>query len=216
MTPKSIKYLLITFGLTIAALLLEPNMILAHCDGLDGPVVAAARKALENNDLRLVLLWVPESSEAEIRESFQKTLAVRTLSPEAREFADTYFFETLVRIHRTGEGAPYTGLKPAGRDLGPAIPAGDKALETRSIDYLQKLLTGAMSNGLLERFNEVIEKSKYPNDDTEAGREYVRAYVDYIHYVEGLYEIANGSINSHVDEGENTGAHVDGHTETAY
>ena len=34
------KYLPITLGLTIAILLLEPNMLQAHCDGLDGPVVA--------------------------------------------------------------------------------------------------------------------------------------------------------------------------------
>jgi hypothetical protein len=53
---------------------------------------------------------------------------VRKLNPEAKEFADMYFFETLVRIHRAGEGEPYTGIKPAGRDLGPAVPAADKAI----------------------------------------------------------------------------------------
>ncbi|MEJ2245386.1 MAG: DUF6448 family protein [Acidobacteriota bacterium] len=193
MMKKRIKYLLTTFSLTFALLLLEPNMVQAHCDGIDGPVVAAARRAIENNDLRIVLLWAPESSEAEISEAFQKTLSVRKLGPEAKEFADTYFFETLVRIHRAGEGAPYTGLKPAGRDLGPAIPAGDKAIKTRSINDLQKLLTEAISKELGERFREVIEKSNYSNDDTAAGREYASAYVDYIHYVEGLYEAANGS-----------------------
>jgi hypothetical protein len=43
---------------------------------------------------------------------FTKTLAVRKQSKEAKELADMYFFETLVRIHCAGEGAPYTGLKP--------------------------------------------------------------------------------------------------------
>lgn len=216
MINKGIKYLLIAFSLTVAALLLEPNIAQAHCDGIDGPVVAAARKAIENNDLRYVLLWVPESSEAEIREAFQKTLAVRKLGSEAKEFADTYFFETLVRIHRAGEGAPYTGLKPAGRDLGPAIPAGDKAIETRSIGDLQKLITEAISKGLGERFREVIEQSDYSNDDTAAGREYVSAYVDYIHYVEGLYEAASGSINGHAEESRNVEDHGDKHAETTH
>ena len=216
MTKNRIKYLLITFGLAIAVISLQPNLVLAHCDGLDGPVVAAARKALENNDLRFVLLWVPESREGEIKAAFQKTLAIRELSPEAKEFADTYFFETLVRIHRAGEGAPYTGLKPAGRDLGPAIPASDQAIDTRSIDNLQKLLSVAMSKGLRERFHEVIEKNNYSIDDTEAGREYVSAYVDYIRCVEGLYDAASGLINSHVDEGGNTGTQEDGHTEAAH
>ncbi len=216
MMNKSIQYLVITFSLAVAALLLEPNMAQAHCDGIDGPVVAAARKAIENNDLKYVLIWIPESSESEIKAAFQKTLSIRKLNPEAKEFADTYFFETLVRIHRAGEGAPYTGLKPAGRNPGPAIPAGDKAIETRSIDNLQKLLAEAISKGLGVRFREVIEKSDYSNDDTAAGREYVSAYVDYIHYVEGLYDAANGSMNGHVDEDGNTGAHGDVHTETTY
>jgi hypothetical protein len=216
MAKNRIKYLLIAFALAITVLLLEPNMAQAHCDGIDGPVVAAARQAIENNDLRYVLLWVPESSEAEIQEAFQKTLAVRKLGPEAKEFADTYFFETLVRIHRAGEGAPYTGLKPAGRDLGPAIPAGDKAIETRSISDLKTLLTEEISKGLGERFREVIEKSDYSNDDTAAAREYVNAYVDYIHYVEGVYEAANGSINGHADESGNVRDHGDKHAETTH
>ena len=82
--------------------------------------------------------------------SFAKTLAVRKLNPEARELADLYFFETLVRIHRAGEGAPYTGLKPAGRDLGPAIPAADKAIETGALEPLLKLITSESTNGLRE------------------------------------------------------------------
>jgi hypothetical protein len=77
-----------------------------------------------------VLIWVPEKDEAEITGAFHKTLVVRKLSLEAEELADMYFFETLVRLHRAGEGASYTGLQPAGRDLGPAIPAADKALES--------------------------------------------------------------------------------------
>jgi hypothetical protein len=90
-------------------------------------VVQAAQKALETGNVHLVLIWVQKPDEAEITEAFQKALAVRKLNAEAKELADRYFFETLVRIHRAGEGAPYTGLKPAGRDLGPAIPAADKA-----------------------------------------------------------------------------------------
>jgi hypothetical protein len=57
-----------------------------------------------------------------------------------------YFFETLVRIHRAGEGAPYTGLKLVGRDLGPAIPAGDKALDTGNVELVVKLLSENMES----------------------------------------------------------------------
>ena len=85
----------------------------------------AARAALDRGDVSLALVWVQPKDEAEIRDVFARTLAVRKLSPEAKELADRHFFETLVRVHRAGEGASYTGLKPAGRDLGPAIPAAE-------------------------------------------------------------------------------------------
>lgn len=40
-----------------------------------------------------VLIWVQKKDEAEIKMAFEKTMAMRRLSPEAREFADMYFFE---------------------------------------------------------------------------------------------------------------------------
>ena len=97
--------------------------------------VKAAQKALEMGNVNLVLIWVQKTDGNEIEKAFQKTLAVRKLNRQAKELGDTYFFETLVRIHRAGEGAPYTGLKPAGRDLGPAIPTADKALETAKSNH---------------------------------------------------------------------------------
>jgi hypothetical protein len=132
--------------------LFQPKQAIAHCDGLDGPVVKAAQNALEMGNVNLVLIWVQKKDEGEIEKAFQRTLAVRKLNPQAKELADTYFFGTLVRIHRSGEGAPYTGLQPAGRDLGLAIPAADKALEDGEIEPLLNLLTEVMQTGVRERF----------------------------------------------------------------
>jgi hypothetical protein len=107
---------------------LTPARALAHCDGLDGPVVKAAQRALETRNPALVLIWVQEKDEREIQTAFEQTLAVRELSPQAKALADRFFFETLVRVHRAGEGAPFTGLKPAGRDLGPRFRRPTKRL----------------------------------------------------------------------------------------
>ncbi len=186
--------------LVLAIWLAAPAPSLAHCDGLDGPVVTAARKALETGDIRLVLAWVKISDEGEIRAAFEKTLAVRKVNPQARELADLYFFETLVRIHRAGEGAPYTGLKSAGRDLGAAIPAGDKAIASGSAADLTAFLTDRVRHGLEARFRKALAASRYSRDDVEAGRKYVKAYVEYIHYVEQLYETAGGSASEHGHE----------------
>lgn len=202
-----ISYRPIVFLLLLFTLIFMNNTSFAHCDGMDGPVVKAAQKALQTGDINLVLIWVKNKDEAEIRNAFQQTLAVRKLGPEAATLADKYFFETLVRIHRAGEGAPYTGLKPAGRDLGPAIPLADKALETASVKPVIQLVSNTTQQGIQEHFNEVMHLKNYTKANVEAGRKYVEAYVSYIHYIEQLYEVANNPSNGHYPEVEK--AHQD-------
>jgi hypothetical protein len=191
----------------LAAVLLSlaPLSAQAHCDGLDGPVVKAAEAALERNDVNLVLVWVQPRDEGEIRAAFDHAVAVRKLGPEARNLADTHLFETLVRVHRAGEGAPYTGLKPAGRDLGPAIPATDRALETGDPAALLALLREALDHGLGARFEAATRSKSYAASDVAAGRKYVAAYVNLVHYAEGLYGAASGATASHGAEGEESG-----------
>jgi hypothetical protein len=182
---------------TLGVVLLLPNSAIAHCDGMDGPVVMAAQKALASGDVNLVLIWVQKDDEKEIRQSFDRTVAVRELSAEAKELADMYFFETLVRIHRAGEGAPYTGLKPPGHDLGPAIPLADQVLTTGKVGALVKLITGETRRGLTERFEHAAKTRNYSTADVEAGRDYVRSYVAFIHYAESAYEAASQPVAGH-------------------
>ncbi len=182
---------------------------LAHCDTLDGPVVTLARQALAKGDVKTILPWVAAEKEGEIRKAFDLAAAVRGKGEKERELADTYFFETLVRVHRAGEGAPYTGLKPAGLDLGPAIPAADKALETGNPSELLKLINTKMHDGIHKYFVEAREKREHAGDSVEAGREYVQAYVPYLHFVERLYADATTPIA----HGAGEGGHAAGHPE---
>lgn len=184
-------------ALALGAVLLAPGPVAAHCDGMDGPVVKAARKALAEDNVNLALIWVRKADEEEIRRAFARTMTVRELGAEAKELADTYFFETLVRLHRAGEGAPYTGLKPAGRDLGPAIPLADQVLTAGTIDPLMKLIIDATRRGLIERYEHAVKAGRYSPADVEAGREYVHAYVTFIHYVERAYEAAGRPAAGH-------------------
>jgi len=181
---------LIAVAVGLGFFALTPARALAHCDGLDGPVVRAAQRALETRNPALVLIWVQEKDEPEIRKTFEQTLAVRALSPQARELADQFFFETLVRVHRAGEGAPFTGLKPAGRDFGPAIPAADEAVRVGSVEPVRHLLTAAIQERLREQFGEVMATKTFAADDLAAGRAYIKAYVEFIHFVERLYDSA--------------------------
>jgi hypothetical protein len=178
---------------------------LGHCDTLDGPLVALARKAIETGNVNLVLPWVRAEDEAEIRAAFEHALAVRKLGPAARELADRHFLETLVRVHRASEGAPYTGLKPAGLDLGPAVPAADRALDDGSIEAVVKLVTDAVRKGIHERFHAAAGRKRFDLNDVAAGRKYVAAYVPYVHYVERLWDAATSEAHGHAPE---HGAHA--------
>lgn len=175
---------------------------IGHCDTLDGPLVALAKKAVEEKNVNLVFPWVRPQDEPEVRRAFDQAQAVRELGPKARSLADQHFFETLVRIHRAGEGAPFTGLKPAGLDLGPALPAADRALKSGSVDAVVKLLVDAVSAGVRARFRAAAEKQAFDPNDVTAGRKYVEAYVPYVHYVEQLWDTANATVHSHRGEHE--------------
>jgi hypothetical protein len=165
---------------------LGPSRAAAHCDTLDGPVVKDARGALESGDPTPVLKWVGPDKEAEVRDAFRRALAVRKLGPEGQALADRFFFETLVRIHREGEGAPYTGLKPGGTPVEPGIAAADKALEAGSADALVKLVNEEAEHGIRTRFARAAEARKRASESVERGREYVAAYVEFVHYGERL------------------------------
>lgn len=204
-----LRALALAAGFAVAMLLSAPAS--AHCDGLDGPVVTAARRALETGDANLVLIWVRPDDEAAVRTAFEEAVAVRRLGPQAREMADRYFFETVVRLHRAAEGAPYTGLQPAGRDLGPAIRLADEAVASGDAREVTELLVGEVTSGVQERFEALREQRRFAPEDLAAGREYVAAYVAFIHYVEGIHTAAVSSAEGHYPGAEQ--APGEGHRE---
>ncbi|HWQ91052.1 MAG TPA: DUF6448 family protein [Clostridia bacterium] len=198
---KTLRIKALALGLSLTTLTyLTPNTASAHCDTMDGPVVKAAEKALATGNVNLVLLWVQTPNEPQIRHAFERALSVRKLGIEAKELADRYFFETLVRIHRAGEGAPYTGLKPAGTDLGEAVPEADKALATKDAAPLLAMLSNRMDAGLKTRFRTAAERAEFAPNDVAAGREYVRAYVEFVHYVEGVHEALSAGGHGHAEK----------------
>jgi len=190
MKPLQIVYVsLLAAGL----LFIRSSIGFAHCDTMDGPVVIDAQAALQKGDVTPVLKWVAPEQESEIRGAFQQTLAVRELSPQARDLADRYFFETLVRVHRASEGEPYTGLKPAGQELEPAVAAADRALETGEVDGLLNMVQRDSAEGIRHRFHRDHEAKQHAGESVAAGREYVKAYVEFVHYAERLHNDATAA-----------------------
>ena len=180
------------------ALLFGSQGAQAHCDSIDGPVAGAAQKALDTGNVNLALPFAPAKAEAELKAAFAQSLKVRVLGTDAKALADRAFIETTVRLHREGEGAAYTGLKPAGVDHGPAIPAAERAVATGDLLPVRTLIGKEIEHGLHTRFDHVRETQKASIEPkAEAGvaaaRERVSAELGFVVYVEGLRQAAHGA-----------------------
>ncbi len=203
---ETVKISLGAAGLLLSLLLALPPLVWGHCDTLEGPVVVDAKAALAKGDITPVLKWIPAKQEGEVRDAFVKTLVVRGKGKEAQELADLYFYETLVRVHRASEGAPYTGLKEGGAEE-ETIVAADQALATGKVDGLVKLVVETVEKGIRHRFEETVERKKHAEHDVEHGRAYVASYVEFIHYGERIYQAA-AHPPSHHAEGAAPAAHA--------
>jgi hypothetical protein len=160
-----------------------------HCDSLDGPVVTAARHALAAGDVDLVLPYVAADGEAEIREAFARVLPLlRAGGGEAAAVAQRWFFETVVRVHRAAEHAPYTGLKPAGLDVGPVIPLAEKAVESGAVEDVYRLLAADLRGELTHRLERVGQLAAGKDVSVTAAREYVQAMLGFEVYANHVYQ----------------------------
>lgn len=169
----------------LAASMLSGVVANAHCDTVDGPVVSDAKKSIVDNNINYILKWVKPEGEKELTKAFELSMKVRNLSPEAQTLADNYLFENLVRIHRAGEGAPFTGVKPSGSPVDEKILAADKSIEAGNLSPLEEFIPDDHKAELKERFEKVMSLKDFDANDVEAGREYIEAYVAFFHLAEG-------------------------------
>ncbi len=177
----------------------------AHCDGLDGPVITEARSALEKKDVTPLLKWVPKNDEFAIRDSFAKTLSERTGGKGAQEAADRRLFEKLVQIHRESEGASCTGIKPAGQ-IAPVEDEADTALDKRNVERLAKHLAAQVDKSVRDKFEKAVHSKEYADQSVEKGREFVTNYVQYVHFVEEVSNMA-GESTGHRESAQKTSGH---------
>ena len=169
-----------------------------HCDAIDGPVVRAAQEALDQEDVNLILPYVHQQGEDDVRTAFDLAVKARTNGAEARAVADLFFFETAVRVHRAGEGAPYTGLKPAGLDVGPVIPLAEAAIEQGDPTRLAAFLADAVRQEIDARFARMTERKAHAVEGVDAARAYVSAMLGLQVWAHKLY----GAIGASPHEGE--------------
>lgn len=168
----------------------------AHCDSYDGPVIKDALTALKTNNVNPVLKWISENQGKEIISLFHKTVKLKKGDKEVYSIVEKHFLETLVRLHRETEGEPYTGLKPAG-SVTPIIKMADQSLEKNNVNVLSSELTAHIEKVVKEKYEKAISLSKVKDESVQKGREYVAAYVDYTHTLEGIHAILEHGPGGH-------------------
>jgi hypothetical protein len=177
-----IRFLSLIF---FSILIFSSEVTFAHCDTMDGPLIADARKALGQNNVNYVLKWVSAANESEIRDAFNLAMKVKGLSPEAKELSEKYFFDILVRIHRVGEGVPFTGVKPSGTSIDEKVLAADKSIEIGNLSPLTGKVSKDIIPELTKRFDKVMSLKNFDVNNVVAGREYIKAYVQFFKFAEG-------------------------------
>lgn len=181
------------FSIVLLALLMVGSLpAFAHCDSYDGPTIKEAIKALETNNVNLVLKWITPEQEKVIIPLFNKTYSLKAGDKEVYQIVEKHFFETLVRLHRETEGAPFTGLKPAGTTK-KIVQLSDQALDSKDVDTFLVKLNAHIGKVIKEKYEKVVALDKVKNDSPAKGREYVEAYVDFTHTIEAIHDIAEQS-----------------------
>ncbi len=191
MSENLIRSLFI-MSLTLIFSIITVQPVEAHCDSYDGPVLKDASKALETNNVELIKKWIPAADEAELVALFHKTYNLKKGDQEVYKIVQTHFYETFVRLHRQMEGAPYTGLKPAGTTE-KIVVMSDNALESGDIDRLLNALSNHVNSVLKEKYEKVAALEKVKNESPAKGRQFVAAYVDYTHSIEAVHNMVDGA-----------------------
>ena len=176
------KFGFITTFLIVGAFATNSN---ANCDTIDGPTVIDGQRAMKENNINYALKWIQPNAEKELKEAFNLSMKVKDLSPESKQIAEKYFFGELVRIHRQGEDAPYTGVKPAGTTIDKKVLAADKSIEIGNLTPLESLIEKDKKAELKKRFDKVMALKNFDTNNVDAGREYIEAYVKFFKFAEG-------------------------------
>ncbi|KUG04029.1 hypothetical protein ASZ90_018555 [hydrocarbon metagenome] len=157
----------------------------AHCDTMEGPTVADGKKALETGNINYASKWIAAEFDQELQKVFNLAVKVRKMGSEAQELVDMYFLETLVRLHRMGEGVGYTGIKPYGTPIDPKIAAADRSIAVGNLSPLEGMVPAEQRVELKDRFAKVMALKDFDVNDVAAGRAYIAAYVSFFKFAEG-------------------------------
>lgn len=146
----------------------------------NGPVMRAAKMALETGNVDYILIWVPEESANTLKNLLEKTCCERTTRRKARNHSVEWYMQTINRLHSEYFRPHDLNISTKTAEERRTILQVEKACETGNFDEIATVMQVTSDEEIRRRFNEVLDKSDYDVDNIAAGRAYVSAFTDFI------------------------------------
>ena len=153
----------------------------------NGPVMRAAKMALETGNANYILIWVPEESENTLKNLIEKTCCERSSRKNIQNLAINWYFQTVSRL-KYANGWPHCpGMKSERSDEKPIVLMVERAIETGNIEEIIGVIPCTHAGDVRQRFHHVMDKRNYNVDNIADGRAYVSSFIDLIVYLNNLY-----------------------------
>jgi hypothetical protein len=152
----------------------------------NGPVMRAAKMALETGNADHILIWVPEESENTLKNLLEKTCCERTTQRKARNHSIEWYLQTINRLHSEYYRPHDLNISTKTPEERKTILLVERACETGNFDEIATVMQITSDEEIRQRFNDVLNKSNYDMDNIAAGRAYVSAFTDFIACINSL------------------------------
>jgi hypothetical protein len=155
-------------------------------DEMQGPVVKAAKMALETGNVNYILIWLPEESENTLKNLLEKTCCTRSSRMNMKNRAYDWYFEMVNRFFNIGRPRDNLTIR-GGLAEKPLDLKVDKAIESGNFEEIRDIIPVTHEADAKQRFLHVMNMRNYPVNNIAEGRAYVSAFFDFNRYMHDLY-----------------------------
>jgi hypothetical protein len=156
----------------------------------NGPVIRAAKMAMETGNASYILIWLPKEAENTLKNLLERTYCENRTRKNTQNHSIDWYFKSVNRLHSRYGWPDYPGMKFKETDEETIALMVERAFESGNFEEINSIIPLNHSGDARERFHKVMMKRNYSVDDIAAGRVYVSAFIAFIVY---LHNLSSGS-----------------------
>lgn len=160
-------------------------MILRN-DSHNGPMMIAAKRALETGKAHHILIWIPEKSENTLKNLLEKVCCKRRIQADGHDRIVDWYFETISRFHSGYYGPHNLNISTKTPEEKSIIFLVESACESGNFEEITTVIRDTPTGEMRQRFDDVMKKRNYCEENIAAGRVYVSVFTYFIAFVNNL------------------------------